>query len=42
MDYEEYMKSVLGYSQIPNNIYNNTYDNYYDIDYYDRGANNSS
>ncbi len=41
MDYEEYMKSVLGYSQIPNNIYNNTYDNYYDIDYYDRGANNS-
>ena len=29
MDYEEYMRSVLGYNQIPNNIYANTYDNYY-------------
>ena len=36
MDYEEYMRSVLGYSQIPDNIYTNTYDNYYyDIDYTD-------
>mgnify|MGYP004515943237 FL=1 len=32
MDYEEYMRSVLGYNQIPNNIYTGsspTYDNYY-------------
>ena len=36
MDYEEYMRSVLGYNQIPDNIYANTYDNYYyDIDYID-------
>lgn len=29
MDYEEYMRSVLGYNQMPNNIYTNTYDDYY-------------
>ena len=33
MDYEEYMKSILGYNQIPNNIYANTFDSYYDVDY---------
>ena len=33
MDYEEYMRSVLGYNQVPNNIYTNTYDDYYDVDY---------
>lgn len=35
MDYEEYMRSVLGYNQMPNNIYaNSIYDNYYyDTDY---------
>ena len=34
MDYEEYMRNVLGYNKIPNNIYTNTYDNYYyDVDY---------
>lgn len=40
MDYEEYMRSVLGYNQIPNNIYTNTYDNnYYDIDYMNNNNN---
>lgn len=29
MDYEEYMRSVLGYNQIPNNMYTNSYDDYY-------------
>ena len=29
MDYEEYMRNVLGYNQIPNNIYTNSYDDYY-------------
>ena len=29
MDYEEYMRNVLGYNQIPNNIYTNTYNDYY-------------
>ncbi len=34
MDYEEYMRSVLGYNQTPNNLYNNTYnDYYYDMQY---------
>lgn len=35
MDYEEYMRNVLGYNQIPNNIYTNTYnDYYYDTQYF--------
>lgn len=29
MDYEEYMRNVLGYNQVPNNIYANTYNDYY-------------
>lgn len=29
MEYEDYMRSVLGYNQMPNNIYANSYDNYY-------------
>lgn len=29
MDYEEYMRSVLGYNQTPGSIYTNTYDDYY-------------
>ena len=29
MNYEEYMRSVLGYNQIPNNMYTNSYDDYY-------------
>lgn len=29
MDYEEYMRNVLGYNQIPNNIYTGAYDNFY-------------
>lgn len=29
MDYEEYMRSILGYNQIPNNIYTNVYEDYY-------------
>lgn len=29
MDYEEYMRNVLGYNQIPNNIYTNVYDDFY-------------
>jgi len=34
MDYEEYMRSVLGYNQMPNSIYTNTYDDYfYDTQY---------
>jgi len=34
MDYEEYMRSVLGYNQMPNNVYANTYnDYYYDTNY---------
>lgn len=33
MDYEEYMRNVLGYNQIPNNIYTNTYNDYYDAQY---------
>lgn len=34
MDYEEYMRNVLGYSQLPNNIYTNYYDDfYYDSNY---------
>lgn len=35
MDYEEYMRNVLGYNQLPNNIYTNTYNNdyYYDNNY---------
>lgn len=42
MDYEEYMRSVLGYNQIPNNIYTNTYDNYYyDSDYINNQNRNS-
>lgn len=43
MDYEEYMRSVLGYNQIPSNIYTNTYDNYYyDMDYLNnRNINNN-
>ena len=42
MDYEEYMRSVLGYNQIPNSIYTNTYDNYYyDSDYINNQNRNS-
>ena len=41
MDYEEYMRNVLGYNQIPNNIYTNTYnDYYYDNNYLNNPANN--
>lgn len=29
MDYEEYMRNVLGYNQVPNNIYANNYNDYY-------------
>lgn len=29
MNYEEYMRNVLGYNQIPNNIYTNVYDDFY-------------
>lgn len=40
MDYEEYMRNVLGYNQIPNNIYANTYnDYYYDSQYLNTQAN---
>ena len=43
MDYEEYMRSVLGYSQIPNNIYTNSYDNYYyDTNYINNQNRNTS
>ncbi len=38
MEYEEYMRNVLGYNQIPNNMYVNTYDNYY----YDTQYSNSN
>lgn len=42
MDYEEYMRSVLGYNQIPNSIYTNAYDNYYyDSDYINNQNRNS-
>ena len=41
MDYEEYMRSVLGYNQMPNNIYTNTYnDYYYDTSYLNNQPNN--
>jgi len=41
MDYEEYMRNVLGYNQIPNNIYTNTYnDYYYDNQYFNNFNNN--
>lgn len=44
MDYEEYMRSVLGYNQIPNNIYTNSiYDNYYyDTDYLNNRNSNAN
>ena len=42
MDYEEYMRSVLGYSQIPNNIYTNTYDDFYYDTQYQNTFNNTS
>ena len=43
MDYEEYMRSVLGYNQTPNNIYTNTYDDYYyDMQYLNNRNNMSS
>lgn len=44
MDYEEYMRSVLGYNQVPNNIYaNSPYDNYYfDTQYINNRNNNSN
>lgn len=43
MDYEEYMRSVLGYNQTPNNIYTNTYDDYYyDMQYLNNSNNISS
>ena len=29
MEYEEYMRNVLGYNQMPNNMYVNPYDDYY-------------
>lgn len=40
MDYEEYMRNVLGYNQIPSNIYTNSYeDYYYDTQYLNNNAN---
>ena len=42
MDYEEYMRSVLGYNQIPNNIYTNTYDDFYYDSQYQNNFNNFS
>ncbi len=34
MEYEEYMRNVLGNNQMPNNIYANTYNDYYYDPYY--------
>ena len=43
MDYEDYMRSILGYSPMPNNIYTNSYDNYYyDMDYLDNRNSNAT
>ncbi len=43
MSYEEYMRSILGYSQVPNSIYTNSYDNYYyDTNYINNQNRNTS
>ena len=39
MEYEEYMRNVLGYNQMPNNMYVNTYDDYYYDTEYENNVN---
>lgn len=43
MDYEEYMRSVLGYNQMPNNLYTTNYDDYYyDMSYLNNNNNTNT
>lgn len=39
MEYEEYMRNVLGYNQMPSSVYANTYDDYYYDSQYTRDRN---
>lgn len=42
MDYEEYMRNMLGYNQIPNNLYTTNYDDYYyDMSYLNNNRTNT-